>query len=117
QEEIKALGGPQGFEDLRKSIRRGYAAGGLVADTHLVGMGAVSAINSGRGSVEKATMVQPIVNVHTLPGETADTSWNNGQLDVRIRKIAKEEAKAPWSELNNPNSYSSKQIQRNTTAG
>jgi tape measure domain-containing protein len=117
QEEVKALGGPQGFEDLRKSIRRGYSAGGLVADTHRVGMGAVSAINSGRGSGEKATMVQPIVNVHTLPGETADTSWNKGQLDVRIRKIAKEEAKAPWSELDNPNSYSSKQIQRNTTAG
>ncbi|QIC69821.1 tape measure protein [Acinetobacter indicus] len=117
QEEIKALGGPQGFEDLRKSIRRGYATGGLVADTHRVGMGAVSAINSGRGSSDKATMVQPIVNVHTLPGETADVSWDNGQLDVRIRKIAKEEAKAPWSELNNPNSYSSKQIQRNTTAG
>ncbi|WP_312088008.1 hypothetical protein [Acinetobacter variabilis] len=117
QEEVKALGGPQGFEDLRKSIRRGYSAGGLVADTHRVGMGAVSAINSGRGSSDKATMVQPIVNIHTLPGETADTSWNNGQLDVRIRKIAKEEAKVPWSELNNPNSYSSKQIQRNTTAG
>ncbi len=47
QEEIKALGGPQGFEDLRKSIRRGYATGGLVTDTHRVGMGAVSAINSG----------------------------------------------------------------------
>lgn len=117
QEEIRALGGPAGFEDLRKSIRRGYATGGLVADTHRVGMGAVSAINSGRGSSDKATMVQPIVNIHTLPGETADTSWDNGQLDVRIRKIAKEEAKAPWSELNNPNSYSSKQIQRNTTAG
>jgi len=59
----------------------------------------------------------PNVNVYTLPGETADISWDNGQLDVRIRKIAKEEAKVPWSELNNPNSYSSKQIQRNTTAG
>ena len=47
QEEVKALGGPQGFEDLRKSIRRGYATGGLVTDTHRVGMGAVSAINSG----------------------------------------------------------------------
>lgn len=117
QEEVKALGGPQGFEDLRKSIRRGYSAGGLVADTHRVGMGAVSAINSGGGSSDKATMVQPIVNIHTLPGETADISWDNGQLDVRIRKIAKEEAKVPWSELNNPNSYSSKQIQRNTTAG
>src|SRR5690606_20543351 len=59
----------------------------------------------------------PNVNVYTLPGETADISWDNGRLDVRIRKIAKEEAKAPWSELSDPNSYSSKQIQRNTTAG
>ena len=50
QEEVKALGGPQGFEDLRKSIRRGYATGGLVTDTHRVGMGAVSAINSGGGN-------------------------------------------------------------------
>lgn len=50
QEEVKAIGGPQGFEDLRKSIRRGYSAGGLVADTHRVGMGAVSAINSGGGN-------------------------------------------------------------------
>ncbi|QQN40558.1 tape measure protein [Acinetobacter sp. CS-2] len=50
QEEVKALGGPQGFEDLRKSIRRGYATGGLVADTHRVGMGAVSAINPGGGN-------------------------------------------------------------------
>lgn len=50
QEEVKALGGPQGFEDLRKSIRRGYATGGLVTDTHRVGMGTVNAINSGGGN-------------------------------------------------------------------
>lgn len=112
QEEVKALGGPQGFEDLRKSIRRGYSAGGLVADTHRVGMGAVSAINSGRGSGDKATMVQPIVNVHTLPGETADTSWNNGQLDVRIRKITRETIN---SDANDPNSGFSKAMKRNFT--
>lgn len=54
QEEVKALGGPQGFEDLRKSIRRGYSAGGLVADTHRVGMGAVNAINSGGGNTSSS---------------------------------------------------------------
>lgn len=112
QEEIKAIGGPQGFEDLRKSIRRGYSAGGLVADTHRVGMGAVSAINSGRGSSDKATMVQPIVNVHTLPGETADVSWNNGQLDVRIRKIARETI---MEDARNPNSGFSKAMKQNFT--
>lgn len=112
QEEVKALGGPQGFEDLRKSIRRGYSAGGLVADTHRVGMGAVSAINSGRGSSDKATMVQPIVNIHTLPGETADTSWNNGQLDVRIRKITRETI---MEDARNPNSGFSKAMKQNFT--
>ncbi|HJF29096.1 MAG TPA: hypothetical protein K8V79_12850 [Acinetobacter lwoffii] len=55
QEEVKALGGPQGFEDLRKSIRRGYATGGLVTDTHRVGMGAVSAINSGGGNKKSSS--------------------------------------------------------------
>lgn len=57
QEEIKALGGPQGFEDLRKSIRRGYATGGLVADTHRVGMGAMNAINNG-GSIQAEKQAQ-----------------------------------------------------------
>lgn len=57
QEEIKALGGPQGFEDLRKSIRRGYATGGLVADTHRVGMGAMNAINNG-GNIQAEKQAQ-----------------------------------------------------------
>ncbi|RVT36915.1 phage tail tape measure protein [Acinetobacter indicus] len=117
QEEVKALGGPQGFEDLRKSIRRGYATGGLVADTHRVGMGAVSAINSGRGSSDKAPMVQPIVNIHTLPGETADISWDNGQLDVRIRKISREEMDSYIpAQMGNPSSKVHKAVVRNTTA-
>lgn len=59
----------------------------------------------------------PNVNVYTLPGETADVSWNNGELDVRIRKIAREEDKRTWGNLGNPNSFEAKQIQRNTTAG
>ncbi|HCM30387.1 MAG TPA: hypothetical protein DIC32_00810 [Acinetobacter radioresistens] len=57
QEEVKALGGPQGFEELRKSIRRGYATGGLVADTHRVGMGAMNAINNG-GSIQAEKQAQ-----------------------------------------------------------
>lgn len=57
QEEVKALGGPQGFEELRKSIRRGYATGGLVADTHRVGMGAMNAINNS-GSIQAEKQAQ-----------------------------------------------------------
>lgn len=83
QEEIKALGGPQGFEDLRKSIRRGYATGGLVADTHRVGMGAVSAINSGG-----ATVVQPKVVINNYSSEKVETSTNqDGELMVTIGKM------------------------------
>lgn len=113
QEEIRALGGPAGFEALRHSIKNGFADGGLALGSpsdFSVKMPKLSGIASQESQA-------PNVNVYTLPGETADVSWDNGQLDVRIRKIAKEEAKVPWSELNNPNSYSSKQIQRNTTAG
>ena len=83
QEEIKALGGPQGFEDLRKSIRRGYATGGLVADTHRVGMGAVNAINSGG-----ATVVQPKVVINNYSSEKVETSTNqDGELMVTIGKM------------------------------
>lgn len=88
------------------------------AATKRVGVGTLDAINSGKSLGEKATVVQPQINVYTLPGETADVSMNSdGSLDVRIRKIAREEARAPWTALNDPNSYPSKQVQRNTTAG
>lgn len=91
--------------------------GELPQNTHRVGMGAVSAINSGRGSSDKATMVQPIVNIHTLPGETADISWDNGQLDVRIRKIAREEMDSYIpAQMVNPSSKVHKAVVRNTTA-
>ncbi|WP_248085294.1 tape measure protein [Acinetobacter radioresistens] len=83
QEEVKALGGPQGFEDLRKSIRRGYATGGLVTDTHRVGMGAVNAINSGG-----ATVVQPKVVINNYSSEKVETSTNqDGELMVSIGKM------------------------------
>ena len=83
QEEVKALGGPQGFEDLRKSIRQGYSAGGLVTDTHRVGMGAVNAINSGG-----ATVVQPKVVINNYSSEKVETSTNqDGELMVTIGKM------------------------------
>lgn len=86
QEEVKAIGGPQGFEDLRKSIRRGYATGGLVADTHRVGMGAVNAINSG-GSGGKA-VIQPKVVINNYSSEKVETSTNqDGELMVTIGKM------------------------------
>ncbi|OAL80358.1 hypothetical protein [Acinetobacter terrae] len=52
----------------------------------------------------------PNVNLYTLPGETADVSWNNGELEVRIRKIAEEHI---VGQLNNPNSQASKTMKQN----
>lgn len=54
----------------------------------------------------------PIVNVYTLPGEAVDTSWNNGQLDVRIRKITRDTING---DANDPNSGFSKAMKRNFT--
>lgn len=68
---------------MRKSIRRGYATGGLVADTHRVGMGAVNAINSGG-----ATVVQPKVVINNYSSEKVETSTNqDGELMVTIGKM------------------------------
>ena len=84
QEEVKALGGPQGFEDLRKSIRRGYATGGLVADTHRVGMGAVSAINSGGGNGSSSGDVNITVNVTDSGVTTQSNQSDQKQLGQMI---------------------------------
>ncbi|MDN5622552.1 MAG: tape measure protein [Acinetobacter sp.] len=90
QEEVKALGGPQGFEDLRKSIRRGYATGGLVTDTHRVGMGTVNAINSG-GSGGK-NVVQPKVTIinQTTKEVNATSEWDGDELKVYLQEMRKQ---------------------------
>lgn len=89
--------------------------GELPQNTHRVGMGAVNAIGAGRGG---DVVVQPQININVPPGYTAEKRQDaNGVVTVDIvRKIAKEEAKATWTDLNNKNSYPSKQMQRNTTA-
>lgn len=85
QEEVKAIGGPQGFEDLRKSIRRGYATGGLVADTHRVGMGAVNAIGSGGGnSSSSGGDVNITVNVTDSGVTTQSNQSDQKQLGQMI---------------------------------
>lgn len=95
QEEVKALGGPQGFEDLRKSIRRGYSAGGLVADTHRVGMGAVSAINSGGGNGSGSGDVNITVNVTdsgvTTQSNQADQKQLGQMIGNAVRTIIRQE--------------------------
>jgi hypothetical protein len=89
--------------------------GELPQNTHRVGMGAVNAIGSGRGG---DVVVQPQININVPPGYTAEKRQDaNGVVTVDIvRKIAREEAKATWTSLNDPNSYPSKQTRRYTTA-
>ena len=110
QEEVKALGGPQGFEDLRKSIRRGYATGGLVADTHRVGMGAVNAINRG-ASAGPAQVAGATININNNTGAQVNARQNpDGSVDIDVieRQLA--------GRLGNPNSTLSKSLKQNTTA-
>ncbi|MEE8097747.1 tape measure protein [Acinetobacter baumannii] len=113
QEEIKALGGPQGFEDLRKSIRRGYSTSGQVADTQRE-MNQYKAISSSPKN-SGATIVEPIVNVYVMEGQTAEVTKNNdGSLDVHIRQIAGEVAEqAIVAGFQNPNSRISKSVKQN----
>ena len=122
KEEMMAIGGPQGFEGLRKSIRNGsYANGGVAGinaarDTHRVGMGAVNAINNG-GSAGNV-VVQPQINITTPPGYTAEQGRGaDGSIDINIlRQIAREEARgAINSDASNPNSGFSKAMKRHFT--
>lgn len=122
KEEMMAIGGPQGFEGLRKSIKNGsYANGGVAGinaarDTHRVGMGAVNAINNG-GSAGNV-VVQPQINITTPPGYTAEQGRGaDGSIDINIlRQIAREEARgAINSDASNPNSGFSKAMKRHFT--
>lgn len=73
KEEVEALGGPQGFEDLWNSIRRGYSTGGLVADTHRVGMGAMNAINNG-GAIQAEKQAQANAKVQSQNPQVIDNN-------------------------------------------
>ena len=118
QDEIRALGGPQGFESLRKSIRGGFATGGqsdFIASQRE--MNQYNAINS-NPSNGSATVLEPIVNVYVMEGQTADVTRNDdGSLDVRIRQIAGEVAEKVFLQgIQNPNSRISKAFKQNYNA-
>ena len=72
---------------------------------------ALEAMNSGATLSGGGGMVQPIVNVYTLEGETADVKTNaDGSLDIRIRKVAGDYLR---NELSSQNSQTSKAIKNN----
>ena len=72
---------------------------------------ALEAMNSGATLSGGGGMVQPIINVYTLEGETADVTTNaDGSLDIRIRKVAGDYLR---NELSSQNSQTSKAIKQN----
>lgn len=89
KEEMMAIGGPQGFEGLRKSIRNGsYADGGIVGinnaarDTHRVGMGAMNAINKG-GSIQAEKQAQANAKVQAANPQPIESNVRVGIFDDR----------------------------------
>lgn len=135
QEEIAALGGPTGFEYLRKAIRTGdlfnnseilasesfmalagYSSGGIVGgDVRLGGFSYdVSQKLPPKTKPDSINNSQPVVNVHTLPGTTAQVSTgSDGSLDIRIQQLAQQEVRNAFSRMaQNQNSYEAKQTKR-----
>ncbi|MEF0181533.1 tape measure protein [Acinetobacter baumannii] len=89
------------------------------AATKRVGVDTLNAINSGQSfGSSGATVLEPIVNIYNLPGQTAEVTQNNdGSLDVRIRQIAGEVAEQVFLQgIQNPNSRISKAFKQNYNA-
>lgn len=85
------------------------------AATKRVGVDTLNAINSGGSVAGGSNVIQPIVNVTTLPGTTAQVMNNaDGSLDIKIQQIAEQVVSG---QLANPNSRISKSLTQNTNAG
>lgn len=88
------------------------------AATKRVGVGTLDAINSGK-SLGGNVVVQPQITINVPQGFTAEKSEDSSgavTIDI-VRKEINQGVKRGFSNLNNPNSFEAKQIQRNTTAG
>ncbi|MDQ9997772.1 hypothetical protein RFZ46_08005 [Acinetobacter baumannii] len=86
------------------------------AATKRVGVDTLNAINSGQSfGSSGATVLEPIVNVYVMEGQTADVTRNDdGSLDVRIRQIAGEVAEKVFLQgIQNPNSRIGKALKQN----
>ncbi|MGQ1657389.1 tape measure protein [Acinetobacter baumannii] len=89
------------------------------AATKRVGVDTLNAINSGQSfGSSSATVLEPIVNVYVMEGQTAEVTQNDdGSLDVRIRQIAGEVAEKVFLQgIQNPNSRISKAFKQNYNA-
>lgn len=117
QDDIRRWGGVGVVENMRLSnpTRLTNGQSDLIASQRE--MNQYNAINSNptNGS---ATVLEPIVNVYVMEGQTADVTRNDdGSLDVRIRQIAGEVAEQVFLQgIQNPNSRISKAFKQNYNA-
>ena len=109
QEEIKALGGPAGFEALRHSIKNGFADGGLALDSSSDFGAKVPRLS---GISAQGPQVNVIVENHTT-GQVQTKVDEEGRIRVIIRE---EVDKYLPGQMSNPNSKLHKAVVRNTTA-
>ncbi|SPJ21972.1 hypothetical protein PFCIP103579_3116 [Prolinoborus fasciculus] len=109
QEEIRALGGPEGFYALRHSIKNGFADGGLA-------LGSPSDFSVKMPKLSGISSQGPQVNV-VVENYTSGQVQTKVDEDGRIRVIIREEInKQVPAQLGDPNSKIRKALAANTTA-
>lgn len=109
QEEIKALGGPEGFYALRHSIKNGFADGGLA-------LGSSSDFGVKVPKLSGISAQGPQVNV-IVENHTTGQVQTKVDEEGRIRVIIRDEVdKYLPGQMNNSNSKIHKAVVRNTTA-
>ncbi|WP_407532903.1 tape measure protein [Acinetobacter baumannii] len=117
QDDIRRWGGVGVVENMRLSNPTRLTNGQSDFIASQREMNQYNAINSNptNGS---ATVLEPIVNVYVMEGQTADVTRNDdGSLDVRIRQIAGEVAEKVFLQgIQNPNSRISKAFKQNYNA-
>lgn len=84
QEEIRAVGGEAGFNQLRKSIRNGYWDGGIVDDTSRITNRAFDAINVGSNSSSSPEIKINIVNKASDMVEPRVSKGTNGEITIEM---------------------------------
>ncbi|EPF71613.1 hypothetical protein F945_02646 [Acinetobacter rudis CIP 110305] len=107
QEDIKRWGGPVNVDLMRQ---------GSPQSNPMLERKRLAAIGEAKVDTAQPINIQPQINILTLPGQTADVEWNNGVLEVRMRKIAEDVNKQSWRNLGRPSSDESKAIRQHTTA-
>lgn len=114
QDDIRRWGGVGVVENMRLSNPTRLTNGQSDFIASQREMNQYNAINSNptNGS---ATVLEPIVNVYVMEGQTADVTRNDdGSLDVRIRQIAGEVAEKVFLQgIQNPNSRIGKALKQN----